>query len=66
MDKNADLAQKILEEVVRKYFVFRITTTAISEDGSVEHSYTEKAWDILQDINKMIDETYPKLEDEKL
>lgn len=66
MDKNLELSTKILEEVVGKYFVFRITTTAISEDGSVEHSYTEKAWDILKDINKMIDETYPKLEEEKL
>lgn len=60
MDKNLELSQKILEEVVCKYFVFRLKETSYEENGAIVTTYTEKAWDIFNDIQKMVEESYPQ------
>ena len=40
---NLEKAQKIVEEVLPKYFVFRLWETEVGGDGSMTKLYTDKA-----------------------
>jgi hypothetical protein len=52
---NLEKASKLLEEILPKYFVFRLWETEIGGDGSMTKLYTEKADQILKDILKVLE-----------
>ena len=52
---NFEKAQQIVEQVLPKYFVFRLWETEIGDDGSMTKLYTEKADQIFNDIMKLLE-----------
>jgi len=52
---NLEKAQKIVEEVLPKYFVFRLWETEVGGDGSMTKLYTDKEDLILNDIIKVLE-----------
>ena len=53
--ENLEKAQKIVEEVLPKYFTFRLWESRMDESGTLSKLYTEKADEILNDIIKVLE-----------
>jgi len=54
MDK-LEQAKQILEEVLPKYFTFRLFVTETNQDGSFTQLYTEKSDEIFKDLLKILE-----------
>lgn len=53
--ENLEKATKIVEEVLPKYFIFRLWEIEIGDDGSMTKLYTTKGDEILNDILKVLE-----------
>lgn len=55
MDKNLEIASKIVEEILPDYFTFRLYQSEIAEDGSFFREYSEKAEEIHKRIVTLLE-----------
>jgi hypothetical protein len=49
-----EIAIEILEKVISKNFNFPMTYTAIEEDGTVTHTYTERSEEVIKGIVRIL------------
>lgn len=55
MKTKLELTEHILENVLPKYFIFRLYETNYNEDGSVSKLYSTKAQEIFDEIYKTLE-----------
>jgi hypothetical protein len=52
---NLTKAETIIEQILPKFFTFRLWQTEHLEDGSLNKTYTEKGDELLKDILKVLE-----------
>lgn len=55
MNKNLEIASKIVEEILPDYFTFRLFQSEVAEDGSFFREYAEKPEEIHKRIVTLLE-----------
>ena len=65
MKNNLELTEEVLENILPKYFTFRLYETNYNEDGSVSKLYTSKSQEIFNDIIQLLENNKEKMKTSK-